>query len=921
MSNSEPSTPNVLIQTKLSRPPLNRTFLPRPHLIQRLEDGHHRKLTLISAPAGYGKSTLASAWLDVCDRRSTWLSLDKNDNGLGTFLSYFITAIQTAFPGCCLETQALLQGLQLPPVDFLTTTLINESVNLPEPLIIALDDYHYIHNADIHKLLGTLIQYQSEKLHVVVITRQDPLLNIAALRARGQLAEIRVNDLRFYREEVQRYWQVAGYETLSPDLLDSLASQTEGWAAGLYLASLAFRGRDDDADFEKTFSGSHQYVMSYLTDEVLARQPETVQTFLLRTSILDRFCAPLCDALLGAPGYPWTLTEETMAEETMAESGASQDTLTQLAEANLFLIPLDHENLWFRYHHLFQDLLLHKLRAEASSEQLASLHIAAGAWLGGNGYIEAALDHFLAVNDMAAAVALVEQQRYTLSNNTQWQQLEHYLHRFPPDEIEQYPELLMLKAWLLYHHWHWPEIPAILQRLDQILPQSALGQEEANHLQGEISALRSLMAYLKADPQAAIIHAEHSIQTTRPEFWIVRVLARITLGLALQMTGDLSGAYTAVYSGFEKEDVQSKAFKATLLNTACNLYWVAADLQGLALAAEQGFALSHDAISPQIQLYMSYFLGLVAYQKHDLNSAEEHFSAVVRQPYLTYDDGYAYSACGLAFTYQAQGRPEEARAVVESAIAFMLQTGNTTLLPVVQAFQAELSLREGQFGIASQWASQFAAPPSITPMFRFYSSHFTLLKVWLAQNTPSSRRRAAELLSQLKAFLERTHNTRFLMETLAFQALLDDTEDRRGNAIAALGKAVELAQPGGFIRLFVDLGPQMARLLARLPLEDVETQRYVARILAAFAPLEPKTTDALGSATAAQPLPEPLTDRELDVLNLLVQRQTNREIAQQLVISPHTVNDHLKNIYAKLSVHDRRQAAKRAQELDVIPTE
>ncbi|MEA3337947.1 MAG: LuxR C-terminal-related transcriptional regulator [Chloroflexota bacterium] len=911
MSNSEPSTPNILIQTKLARPRLSRDFLPRPHLVQRLENGRHRKLTLISAPAGYGKSTMASVWLEVCDCRSAWLSLDKHDNDFRIFLNYFIAAVHTSFPDCCLETQMLLNGPQLPSLEYLATTLINESVVLPEPLIIALDDCHHIQNKDIHRLLDNLIQYQSEKLHLVIITRQDPLLGIAALRAKGQLTEIRLNDLRFDREEVQRYWQTTCNETPLPDLLDGLTNQTEGWAAGLYLASLAFQGRGDDAGFLKTYGGTHQYVMGYLTDEVLARQPETVQSFLLRTSILDRFCAPLCDALL----------ESADTKGVMAESGASQDILKQLAETNLFLIPLDHEGMWFRYHHLFQNLLFHKLRTGTSSEQLASLHAAAGVWLGENGHVEAALDHLLAVNETSEAVALVEQQRYALSNNTQWQQLEHYLHRFSPAVIEQYPELLMLKAWLLYHQWQWPEIPVILQRLEQLLPQSALSQEEINHFQGEISALLSLMAYLRADPQEAIAHAERSIQTTRRELWIVRVLARNTLGAALQMTGDLSGAYAAVYSGFEKEKVRSNAFKATLLIAACTLYWVAADLQGLALAAEQSFALSQNAKSPEMRGFASYHQGTVAYQKHDLNFAEQHFSAVVRQPYLNYGDVYAYSACGLALSYQAQGRPEEARAVAESAIAFVLQTGNTTLLPVAQALQAELALRQGQITTASQWASQFTTPPPMEQMFRFYAPHFTLLKVWLGQNTSSSRQRAGGLLGQLKAFLERTHNTRFLMETLAFQALLDDGEGRRGDAVTALGKAVELAEPGGFIRLFVDLGPQMARLLAKLPLENAETQRYVSQILAAFSPVAPKATDAHGSAIAKQPLLEPLTDREMDVLILLAQRQSDKEIARQLVISYHTVRTHIKNIFAKLEVRTRRQATVRAGELGLVRPE
>ena len=504
MSNSEPSTPNILIQTKLTRPRLSRNFLPRPHLLQRLEQGRHHKLTLISAPAGYGKSTLTSAWLAVCDCRSAWLSLDKNDNDLRTFLSYFITAVQTVFPDCCLETQALLEGMQLPPQEYLTTTLINESVALPEPFVIALDDYQLIQNKNVHRLLDTLIRYQSEKLHLVIITRQDPLLSVATLRARGLLTEIRINDLRFNSEEVQRYWQVAGNEKLSPELVDSLATRTEGWVAGLHLASLAFQGRGDDIGFLKTFDGTHQYVMGYLTDEVLTRQSETVQAFLLRTSILDRFCAPLTDALMTTAD----------GENTMMVTSSSQDILEQLTTANLFLIPLDHEGRWFRYHHLFQDLLFHKLRTEKTSEHLASLHVAAGVWLEQNGFVDDALEHYFSANDIAAAVALVQEQRYALMNQTQWQRLEQQLHQFSPDIQDQYPYLLMLKTWLIYHHGHWIELPAALQQVEAILVQASLTPEEVNYLQGEISALRSLLSYHAVDPKNTLFHAQPAAKNT-----------------------------------------------------------------------------------------------------------------------------------------------------------------------------------------------------------------------------------------------------------------------------------------------------------------------------------------------------------------------------------------------------------------------
>jgi len=410
------------------------------------------------------------------------------------------------------------------------------------------------------------------------------------------------------------------------------------------------------------------------------------------------------------------------------------------------------------------------------------------------------------------------------------------------------------------------------------------------------------------------------LEKTAPELWIVRILARLHLAGALLMTGDLNRAYAAIYRGFEDEQTQSDLFKATLVMTVCHVHWIAADLQGMTQAAIECIRLCQNTDASQILNYGHYHLGSVCYQQNDLDAAERHLSVIVRQPFLNYGDTYAYSACGLALTYQAQDRPNEAREVAESAIAFMLQTGNTSLLPVVQAFQAELALRQGQMPMARQWASHLSAPPPITPLFRPYEPHFTLLKVWLAQKTSTSSRLATDFLNQLKAFFKRTHNTRFLMETLAYQALLDDTEGRREDAVAALEKAVKLAEPGGFIRVFVDLGPQIARLLATLRFEDAETRRYVAQILVAFAPAEPKGVREQGLLVSAHPLLEPLTDREMDVLNLLAQRQTDREIAARLMISVSTVRTHTTNIRSKLDVHNRRQAVQRAKELGILST-
>ncbi len=657
----------------------------------------------------------------------------------------------------------------------------------------------------------------------------------------------------------------------------------------------------------------------------------------MRTSILDRFCAPLCEAILDEGPRTKDEGKATAGTENSSlvdrHSSRSEGILASLERANLFVVPLDHHGEWYRYHHLFKELLTYKLRAETTEAQRTALHARAGTWMSENGFVEEGLHHFLAANKTAAAVYLVARRRYTLMNQAQWQRLQQWMDRFSPDITAQFPDLLMLKAWLLYHNGQWAELPAILGRIEAALAQTSLAPEAVDHLQGEISALRSLLYYHGVDPKSTLDHAQQALEKTPPELWIVRILARLYLAGALQMMGDLNGAYAAMYSGFEKEEAQSNRFKATLLMTTCNIYWLAADLGGIAQAADRCITLSQHPYSPEFLGYGHYHLGRVCYHQNDLTEAEEHFAAVVGQPYLNYGVCYLYSACGLALTHQVQGRPDEARAVAESAVAFMLETGNTTLLPVARAFQAEIALMQGQIATASKWAAELDPVPRLSPMFGFFAPHITLVKIWLAQDTPASRGQAADLLIQLREFCESTHNTRFLIETLALQALLYHAEGEKPAALAALERALTLARPGGFIRLFVDLGRGIAHLLPELRAENSGMNRYIDQrfvgqqygdqILAAFEQdkAHPSARAEASSAqpgVTRQPLIEPLTERELDVLALLAQRLTDREIAQRLVISPHTVRTHTKNIFAKLNVNNRRQAAARARELGLL---
>lgn len=893
----------ALIRTKLQPPTIGPDILPRPQLIEHLENGRHRKLTLISAPAGYGKSVLAGIWQNKCACPVAWLSLDKHDNDLGVFLSYVVNAIQTSFPDMYPNTAAMLNGLHLPPLELLTTSLVNETIAVPQPFLLVLDDYHLIHNPDIHQLIDTLIQYQSPHMHLVLVTRQDPSLDIVNLRAKNQVTEIRLADLRFNKTEAQEYLSHNLSNESSPELMLQLFQYTEGWVVGLRLAALALRNQVDKVRMLETYQGANQYIMSYLVSEVLAHQPQSMQTFLLVTSLLDRFCAPLCDALV-----------QTANLESQT---SSQAILAQLYQKNMFLIPLDHQNEWFRYHHLFQDLLRQQLRTAVSETDINELHSQASDWLAQQGLIEEALDHAFWANDTQQAIQIVAQARYRLMNATEWQRLQQLIRRFPRAVIDHSPDLLMAETWLCYHQGQLTRVPILLAQLTQLLDETAVDPENETHLMGEINVLLSILSYFTVDIDSIRTQAEQSLTQIAPELWGVRILARLMLALAQQIAGELSNTYATMFSNFIEESEQSNQFKVITLVTSGVVEFIAADTVSMKQNATQALTLCQDEGASEMIGYAHNHLGTVAYLQNDFSTAEEHFTFVHKRPYSTYGENFVPSSCGLALIYQARGQEQEARDVVEAALAFFLATGNPQLLLLMKAFQAELALQQGQLSIALQWAAQFDSPPPLLPMYHFYAPHFTLVNIWLAENTSDSRKKAADLLVEIKTFLEFTHNAIFMIDTLALQAVMYQADGDEALAITTLEKALTLALPGGIIRPFINLGQAIGQLLDKLPAPEPELVAFKTRILTALTPATNQLA-SLQENNDLQPLPEPLTNRELDILTLLTQRQTYREIAQELLISPHTVHSHIKNIYSKLNVNNRRQAADCAIELGLV---
>jgi len=830
--------------------------------------------------------------------------LDEQDNKLGSFLSYFLAAVQTIFPDALPETQTLLTAATQPSIPAIAIILINELNQIGEPFILVLDDYHLIETQIIHDLLSELLAHPAPNFHLVLGTRIDPPLPLVTLRANNQMTEVRIQNLRFNQEETQKLFEKMIGISVDPIELDTINAQAEGWVTGLRLAALALQYRIGTGPIQGKLSVQNRFVTEYLFSEILVKQAAVISDCMLKTSILDRFCEDLCATVC----FPETKLVDHGSSQT---DFAGNHFLEWLQASNLFVIPLDDHNQWFRYHHLFQEFLQQEFVRRFSPDEITMLHKAAGHWFARHDLIEEALSHWFAANDLPSAIDLVARHRYQMMNATQWPRLERWLSSFPVEVIGASAELWMLKTWLAYHRGQFAEIPALLQQLSGTMTNDP-HQEIANRLTGEIQALQGLLAYHTAHAEEAVTRSRQALEVLPPELWIVRVMARMYLAGGLMLQGDLNGCLQTYYEAFEVETVQSNPFKATLLMTLCNVHWVAADLQSVVQAAKQSIAFCSESDHPQILAYGKYHLGSVYYQHNEIAPAEELFTSVVARPYLNYGRCYMDSACGLALVYQAQGRETDAREVAEVAAAIQLETGNMSQYPVALALQAEVALRQGNLPAASQWAAQLDPVPALGPMPWFLAPHLTLVKVWLAQKTSASLAKAAGLLNQLQEYLAAIHNTRFLIDTFALQALLFEATGDQAAALSALEKALQLAQPGGFLRVFLDLGTPMAGLFRQLNVPQ-SLRGYLDQIWAGFS--NGQGVKVLGGPAA---LPEPLTRREFQILELLRGRHANKEIAEILVISPGTVKGHTIRIYQKLNVKNRRQAVQKAISLGIL---
>lgn len=906
------STAPDLLLTKLYRPSVAADFVRRPRLTSLLDQGRHLPLTLISAPAGSGKTSLLSDWLAACPCPSAWLSLDEGDGDLAVFLDYFIAALRTIEPGACPQTLAILHASELPPVTVLAGLLSNEIESLHEHpalaadkgFVLALDDYHLLPGQAVNGLLAELLRHPPQPLHLVLATRSDPALPLASLRARRHVAEIRRQDLRFTLGEVREYIQQALPQPVDEDIIAVLHDRTEGWVTGLVLTILSLRHAPDSEEFLSDLAANERLVTDYLVDEVLTRQPQSIEDFLLKTSLLDRMCGPLCETVAGL-------------DDPVCNGQAY---LEWLEQANLFIVALDTQGRWFRYHHLFQQILQNRLRRQAGPVEVAELHRRASAWLAGSGFVEEAISHALAAGDEAAAVQIIEARRHEAMNQERWQQIETWLRLLPRRLVDERPELSLAEAWIQHKRWRYGELAPYLARIESLLHAVVLPEDERAHLQGEVDVLHCAVSYFAMDAQRTFDLASRALQTLPMDCSIARGLAWMYYSGGLQLLGDFAGARAAAHEGLKEDRVHGNSFAARLLIGLCLLDWMAADLADLNRSATELLRIVGERELVESAGWARYLRGCAAYQWNDLARAEEDFAAVVGQRYIAHSAPFSQSCYGLAAVLFAQGKGAQAQAVVESALAFALEMNNTRVLADAHAFQAWLALQQGRPAEAQRWAESVDSTTRLLPFTTLFVRAITLARVLLDQGTPASLSRASELLERLHGAVASQHNRRFAVEALALQAWLDDLRGDEPAALASLRQAVALAQPDGIVRAFADLGPQMAGLLTRLR-QQGHAVDFIGRLLRAFPAGRADTFDLPQSASlkaTATSLVAPLTYREQEILGLLAQRLSAKEIAERLVISDRTVKRHTATIYRKLGVHGRQQAVAAGRTLGIL---
>ncbi|MFL5807008.1 MAG: LuxR C-terminal-related transcriptional regulator [Roseiflexaceae bacterium] len=972
-TNQPPAAP--LLATKLYAPAIRPGLVHRPRLTKRLNECLRSKLTLIAAPAGFGKTTLVSEWLaspssefsvlsselaqspqlktqnSKLKTSAAWVSLDAGDNDPPRFWTYVIAALDGLRTGIGASALALLQALQPPPIEAVLTPLLNALSALPADAMLVLDDYHVIEAPPIHQALVFLLDHLPPRLHLIITTRTDPPLPLTRLRARSQLTELRAADLRFTPEEAAAFLLDARGIPLAGHQIAALDAHTEGWIAGLQLAALAMRDHSDVDHFITAFTGSNRFVVDYLADEVVDRLPAHLRSFLLQTAILDRMCGPLCDAVLGLTTTddrpPTTVVDDwsVVGRQSSVVDSYSQLILDELEHANLFLVALDDQRQWYRYHHLFAEVLRHRLSSDASAAAVAALHRRAAEWFEQQGWLAEAIRHAFLAHDLDRAARLIERAGAEMATQGQVHTVLGWLRGLPDPLIRAHPVLCIVHAATLMYTNQIADARARLMDAER-WAQADAHVDQARGILGQVATLRGNIARFGGDLAGCVALAQQALDLL-PE---TEVFAHAGPLMRIGRTGALVDAsYDFLVSGDASPAAERRITAAiTTARAVGNLFAILRSIcllarlqiiQGRLRAATATYgeaaqiAPGPSKLQTLVNSAAYYFgMGELQHEWNDLDSAERYLTQgieLVRGMLIVDAQLVARGYLTMAQLQQVRGDSAGALATLDTFVQLAAQRGFAPdLVARAEALRARLALANSDLPAASQWAETSGLQVDDTPAYPREDEYMTLARVLIAQRRadPGDDRphAALRLLGRLLAAADAGARVDSAIEIHILRALALHAQGDLDRALRAIERALALAEPEGYIRIFVDEGAPLATLLREAHRRRV-APAYIARLLAAEGKAEsekPKAENAGRTVSAfsfqLSDLPEALTEREREVLGLLAAGASNREIAHKLILSLGTVKKHINNIFGKLDVQSRTQAISRARDLQLL---
>ena len=880
----------MILKTKLAKPKIKDQFIARVELAEMIELGIKKPLLLVSAPSVYGKSSTISAYLDKCELPFCWVSLGANENNLEQFVKYLIAAIRQIYSNFGEDILPILDSPGHVPVSVLSSSLSNEMAELEKDIIIVFDDFHSIKDAAITGLISEILTYPPQRIHLVIITRNDPALQIPTFRIRDQIAEIRIDDLRFNENYTKCLLENKFEQEVPKDFVKMIHQQLEGWIAGLNMLLLGNNSINSIRISLQSNKNKH-YSIQNLVNNVLKNQPEELQIYLLVGASLGEFSADL----LEAAGYL------LMKDRSSNLSGLS--VVDFLQQSDLFIVSLDDKNEWFRFHHLFQSYLLMNSRNRFSKEQIDNISQLAAQWYMSTGNIQKTIEYFLKAEDSEHAIEILGTYKKDLLNNCEWKRYIRILSLFPEAEFNANPTLIIAKCWKLVIQTKYPDLFHYLESTSDVMEFLIEQEKIGRDMIGEWHTLLAFKSFLsQPEPETILEHTSLASDLLDNDNSFPRVYVHIITAQALRITGRVEKAISIYDQNLEK--YSGSLYNVLLLSGLNFNHWMEGDLDKMQIVVNQLLSKGRTQNIPHAQAFGYYFLAISHYVRNDIENAIEAFQTAHSHRFYTFGSTVLFVNIGMAFAQHSAGNNEHAFRMIDELLCDAMEEGNDYVVTIGLAANAELYLREENIEEVIKWLEHFSLGP-ITHTHGFYNPRLTYIKALLYLGNPENITLAKNILLEWEEFLIKSRAKHYLVDVYMQHALIDHIEQNDELAIDHLNLAVKLAQSNGNIRSFIDAGPQFIKWYLSLH----------KRL--GFDPFYQTTSAALKNSLKLEMKPL-LSNREFEILEELAKGNSNKKIADNLFITDATVKRHLTTIFSKLKVKNRGQAIVHAQKLGIV---